>query len=359
MSNHSFLTRLLHRRIPFQEKISFASHLALVVKAGLPLFTGLTIIKSQAQSRTLRFVIDDLLEDVSNGKTLAAALERYEYLFGGFFVNVIAVGEASGTLSSNLLYLAGELKKSRRLVSKVRSAMIYPMVILIATLAVSGFLAFYVFPKLLPVFSNLNVKLPLTTQVMIGVLGFLKSYFPYLIVGLAALVVGARIIVKKVGPVKHAVHFMILWMPVLSGLAVAVNMTNFTRVMALLLKSGVKILEAVAITASTFENVVYKRALLAARDEIQKGGQLSGYLSRRKHIFPPLVVGMLQVGENTGNLEENLGYLAEYYDEEVDTKLRGLTSVVEPLMLLLMGLLVGFVALSIITPIYSISQSFK
>jgi type IV pilus assembly protein PilC len=136
-------------------------------------------------------------------------------------------------------------------------------------------------------------------------------------------------------------------------------MVNFTRVLALLLKSGTKIVEALTITKNTFSNLVYVRIIGNAADEIKKGGQLGVYLATKRRFFPPLVSGMVRIGESTGNLEENLEYLAGYYDEEVDTKLHSLTSLIEPLMLLFMGLLVGFVALSIITPIYSIGQGIK
>ena len=166
-------------------------------------------------------------------------------------------------------------------------------------------------------------------------------------------------LIKRVTPIKLMVDKLILWTPVVGPLAVNVNMVNFTRVFGLLLRSGVKIVEAASITSNTFENLVYRRAILSAMEEVKKGGQLATYMAKRKKYFPALMTGMIRVGENTGNLEENLEYLAEYYEDEVETRLHILTSVLEPIMLLFMGLLVGFVALSIITPIYSISQGIK
>lgn len=333
--------------------------MALIIKAGLPIYQGLGIIRAQTTSKVLLKVIDSVMEDVNNGKFLADGLEKFEYLFGTFFVNIIRVGESSGTLAKNFLYLAEELKKSKALKSKVTSAMIYPLVIFAMTLGVTGFLAFFVFPKLLPVFASLNVKLPITTVIMMGVLQFLREYFIELIIGVVILVVAVRMIIKYVTPIKFLLDKLILVTPVIGPLSVDVNMVNFTRVFGLLLKSGVKILEAAMITSNTFENIVYRRALVAAKDEVQKGGQLATYMGEKKRYFPPLVTGMIRIGEDTGNLEENLDYLSEYYEDEVDTKLHVLTSVLEPLMLLFMGLLVGFVALSIITPIYSISQGIQ
>ncbi len=346
-------------RISVQERINFARHLALVVKAGLPVFEGLKIIEEQAESPVLKKVIESLMNDVNNGKFLADGLQKYEHLFGVFFINIVRVGEASGTLAKNLLYLADELGREKALQSKVRSAMVYPLVILVATIGVAGFLTFYVFPKLIPVFGSLNVQLPFTTRILLSTLNFLRAYGLQLLGGLIVFLVIARVVFKKVLPVRYVFDMLLLYIPVVSDLTISVNMVNFTRVLGLLLKSGVKIVEALDITKNTFNNLAYKRVLGAAGEEIRKGGQLGTYLAGSKRMFPPLVSGMVRIGESTGNLEENLEYLSQFYDDEVDTKLHSLTALIEPLMLLMMGLLVGFVALSIITPIYSISQGIK
>ena len=353
-----FLSRLFDR-ISIQDRINFARHLALVIKAGLPVYEGLKIIQDQTDSAVLRSVVGTLIEDINNGKFLADGLEKYEHLFGGFFINIVRVGEGSGTLAKNLIYLAEELRRSKALESKVRSAMIYPLVILCATLAVAGFLTFFVFPKLIPVFASLNVQLPLTTRILLGTLAFFKADGVYTVLGIVGFIVLMRFINRRVEAVKYITNRFLFMVPVLSDLVINVNMVNFTRVLGLLLKSGVKIVEALNITANTFSNLVYKRLLISSEDEIKRGGQLGLYLADHKKFFPPLVSGMVRIGEATGNLESNLEYLSEYYDDEVETKLHSLTSLIEPLMLLLMGLLVGFVALSIITPIYSISQGIK
>lgn len=345
--------------LSIQEKINFARHLAIVVRVGLPIYEGLSIIKAQTESKALRGIIDHVMADVSNGKFLADSLGQYEYVFGEFFVNIVRVGESSGTLAQNLLYLAEELKRAKALRAKVRSAMVYPIVILIATVALTGFLTFFVFPKLLGVFSNLNVKLPATTQYLILIVEFLRQHGISILLGAIAGFIAFRFITKNVAAVKYVLNLLSFRVPVLGKLVIGVNMVNFTRVLALLLKSGVHIVEATNITADTFSNLVYKRALHEAATEVQKGGQLAAHLLRKKKFFPSLVTGMVRVGENTGTLEENLEYISQYYDEEVDNALHNLTSLLEPLLLLLMGGVVGFVAISIITPIYSISQGIK
>ncbi len=358
MAKPSFFSRVFDN-ISIQDRINFARHLSLVIKAGLPVYEGLKIIEEQTESPILKKTIKNLIEDVNSGKFLADGLQKYEYLFGSFFVNIVRVGESSGTLAKNLLYLAEELRRSKELQGKVRSAMVYPIVILCATLGVAGFLTFYIFPKLVPVFAGMSVQLPLTTRMLLAALAFMKSDGLWGLALVVILIIGIRILLREVVSVKYFSDRFLFFIPVLSDLIVNINMVNFTRVLGLLLKSGVKIVEALDITANTFGNLVYKRLLADSENSIKQGGQLGIYLAEHKHFFPPLVCGMVRIGETTGNLEDNLAYLAEYYDDEVDSKLKSLTSLIEPIMLLFMGLLVGFVALSIITPIYSISQGIK
>lgn len=351
--------RFLARRgsINIQDKINFARHLSMVIKAGLPIYEGLRIIRAQTESKTLARILEHLITDVNNGRFLADSLEDYKHIFGDFFINIIRVGEASGTLSQNLLYLAAELRKSKELQSKVRSAMVYPVVILVATLGVVAFLAFFILPKLLPVLYGLKVKLPASTRALLAFIDFVQTKGLYTLI---ALIVGyflLRFAIRHFTPLRYALHRIVFFVPVISQLVVSVNMVTFSRVLAMLLKSGVKIVEAVRITRNTFGNLVYRKLLDEAGEEVKRGGQLATVLMAEKRLFPPLLSGMIQVGENTGNLEDNLFYVSEYYDDEVDSKLRNLTSVLEPIMLLIMGLAVGFVAISIITPIYSLSQS--
>jgi type IV pilus assembly protein PilC len=329
----------------------------MVVKAGLPVLNGLSIIRAQASSKTLQKIIDQLIEDVENGTFLADSLDRFARIFGEFFINIVRVGEASGTLAQNLLYLSDELKKSKRLQNQIRSAMVYPAVILIATVSLVSFLAFFIFPKLLTVFSGLHVQLPLTTRMVIGAVKFLREDGVWALLALIAAVAVFKMLMRFVYLFRYAMHRLLLVIPVVGGLAIALNTANFSRILGLLLKSGVKIVEAITITASTFENEVYRKTIGAATEEIRRGGELADYLDVHAALFPGLLAGMVRVGDTTGNLEGNLEYLSDYYNEEIETKLQTLTSLLEPLLLLFMGGLVGLVAISIILPIYQLSSS--
>ena len=344
--------------IPFQEKINFARHLAIIIKAGLPVLEGLKIIRRQAGSRKLGVIVDQIITDVNNGMFLADSLARYRNIFGDFFVSIVRVGEASGTLSANLTYLSEEMEKSKDLQGKVRSALIYPIIILVATLGITALLVFFIFPKVLPVFASLKIDLPSTTKAVIAIFHFLSTYGIYLGIGIVLFPITFRLLLIN-GKFKYFVDRSLLFLPVVSPLIVNVNMTSLTRVLGILLKSGITIVEAVRITSHTFTNSVYQKALINAAEGVQKGEQFAESLVNQPKFFPPLLSGMIEIGENTGNLEENLKYLSEYYEKEVTRSIGNMTSFLEPALILMMGLIVGFVSLSIITPIYSLTQGLK
>jgi len=345
--------RVRVRHLPLQEKINFARHLSIMIKAGLPLLDSLKIIRRQSKGKMARLV-DEVTLDISNGQFLADSLSHYP-AFGDFFVSVVRVGEASGTLAENLGYLADEMKKSRILRSKIRSAMVYPIVILVATIVVTALLTFVVFPKVMPIFTSLNIELPLVTVILIKSLTFIKNFGGWLLLGFVVLIIGLKFALR-IYLVRLIFSKIVFLLPVVSKLSIHVGMANFTRILGILLKSGVKIVEALTITSNTFNNLIYRQAFLEAADEVRRGEQFAHYLMKNKHIFPPLLGSMVEIGENTGSLESNLLYLSEYYTEEVDISVRNLTTMLEPLMLVVMGLIVGFVALSIILPIYKLTQ---
>lgn len=349
----------LFEKVPFQEKINFARHLALIVQGGLPILEGLKILSKQTESRTLAKIINQVIGDVDNGQFLADSLQKHNKIFGDFFISIIRVGETSGTLALNLTYLAQEMEKSKDLKNKVRSALIYPVVILVATIAIVSILIFVVFPKVLPIFTSLKVPLPLTTRILIAVTNFLLADGWILAVAIAAAFILFRLLVSRVGTLRLFINRLIFFVPVASSLTASVSMANMARILGILLKSGVKIVEAVTITSATFNNLVYRRALEGAAEEIQRGEQLSSYLSAHPRIFPPLIASLIGIAENTGNLEENLGYLSDYYTKQTDVTVNNLATILEPFLLLFMGLLVGFIALSIITPIYQITSAIK
>jgi len=341
--------------VPLQEKVLFTRHLSIGIKSGMTLTGALELIREQTRSRSLKVIIDQIMEDIQSGIFLAKSLERYKNVFGKLFINIIKIGESSGTLAENLNYLTEELKKRAALHSKVRGALIYPSVVLVATVGIAGAMIIFIFPKILPVFASLNVKLPFTTRALIALSNALSSHGLLVGVGLVLLVI-AVIVLLKIQAVRHVVQHILLHAPIVKKIIVQVNLANFSRTFGLLLKSGVNIIEAVNITAETTENLVYQHELRASSAVLQKGEFLSSYLSKSPKLFPPIAANMIRVGENTGNLVDNLEYVSGYYEGEVDDFVKNLSSIIEPALMLVMGVIVGFIALSIITPIYSLTQ---
>jgi type IV pilus assembly protein PilC len=328
----------------------------IMIKSGMQILQGLEMLKKQTKSRSFRKILDQMIQDVKNGHFLASSLERYNNVFGEFFINLVKVGESSGTLSENLQYLTEELKKKDELKKKIRGAMVYPIIILVATLGITSILAFFIFPKILPILRSINVPLPMVTIWFIAISEFISSYGGWVIAGLFSFIVGFWLIIK-LPRVRFVWHQIALVIPFVSDLVKHVNIITFSRTLGLLLKAGIKIVEALDITANTLPNLVYKKEIKVISEGVKKGDQMSKYLSENEHLFPVILSQMVIVGENTGKLEESLLFLADFYEGEMDETTKSLSSFLEPVLLLAMGLIVGFVAVAIITPIYKITQT--
>ncbi len=344
-------------RVPLQQRILFTKSLALSLKSGVSLVNSLAFIKKQVKSKSLKSILDSLIKDAENGIFLSVGLLKFRNVFGDLFINIVKVAEASGTLPENLIYLGEELKKKHELRKKVRGALIYPIIILIATIGIAASMILFVFPKILPIFQGSKVELPLTTRLLIKFSDFITHYGILALIGAILFIVAFRFSLRFKS-FQYYVHQSMFYIPILGGTVVSYNMTNLTRTLGLLLRSGIKIVEALSITADTLSNAVYRNELKKAGEYVQRGEFFSKYLALHEKKFPTTVSSMISVGENTGNLTDNLFYLAEYYEGEVDDFVRNLSSILEPVLLLFMGGIVGFIALSFITPIYQLTKSF-
>lgn len=354
----SWWKRDLFLSVSIQEQILFARHLSLMAKAGMSILDSIKLLEEQARTKAMKTILGSVGRSVSNGQFLSVALEPYKNTFGELFINIVHIGETSGTLSENLVYLAEELTKKRQLKSKVVGAMVYPIIIMVGVIGVVSFLVFFLFPKILPVFESLGVKLPLATRILIAFANFASNYL--LIILLALVVLGAVFWgLLKVRGIRWWFHRFLIAVPVLGGMVRGVNMASFCRTLAILLRSGSKIVESVGTTANTLENLVYRDALISASESVRRGEQISTHLKKYPHLFPLMLAQMISVGESTGNLSETLQYLGGFYEEEIDNATKNLSTVLEPLLLVTMGVIVGFVAIAIITPIYGITQGVK
>lgn len=348
---------LFQPRFSSKDQMFFAKRLSFLVKSGVPILESVHILREQTTRADSARVYDALIEDVSNGKSLYSSLKRFPHAFGDFALHIVRVGEMSGILSKNLLYLADELEKRYALKKKIQGAMVYPIFITVGTLGLTILLTAFIFPKIMPIFVSLNVTLPLTTQILIAVSDFVRVHGITTLAG----VVGAgflfTLLVQRFEKFRFFIDRLLIGTPIVGGIVVTYNMANVTRTLGILLKSNLAVTEAVSITADATVNRVYRAEFRTLARKILAGEQVSKQLTTKPKLFPPLMVHMIAIGERTGGLPDSLLYLAELYEGEIDELTKNLSSVLEPAMMVVMGLVVGFVAVSVITPIYSITQS--
>jgi type IV pilus assembly protein PilC len=342
-------------RMSAYEKELFIKRLSFLMKAGIPILQSMAMIKEQTKSNRQKKIIDVLSQDISSGHAINVSMQRFKNIFGPFIINVIRVGENTGFLYQNLNYLADELKKRRLLSRKVIGALIYPIFITIATVGITTLLIVFIFPKILPIFKSLNITLPITTRIILGLSSFLANNYLYVLGGLALLGL-LSFFLSKIKRVQILIGNITPSIPVFGLIMKNYHLVNICRTLGLLLKSDVGLIEALRITAETSPNIIYKTLLGKIGDNVLKGKKISVQFEDYKRFFPILIPQMISVGETTGNLSGSLLYLAEFYESEVDEAAKNLSSVIEPVLMIFMGLIVGFVAISIITPIYGITQ---
>ena len=317
---------------------------------------SLVLTREQTRRGGYASILDIVIDNVSNGQNLSTSLAKFKNIFGDFTINIIAWGEQSGILSENLEYIALELEKRQALRRKIISAAIYPIIITIATLGITIFLIEFLFPKIMPIFRSINIDLPLSTLILIAINGFASHFGLISIISLITVVALFLFTLKK-SLIAH-LYFdkFLLKLPIAGKIIKDYNMANFTRAFGLLLKSGVNINDAISISAKTTINFVYKKEFEMLANRADQGEKISIHLMKRRKLFPDIVSQIISVGELSGSLPNSLIYLSSMYEEELDDFTKNLTSMVEPILMIIMGLLVGFIAISIITPIYNITQ---
>ncbi len=343
-------------RLSVKDQTFFVKRLSFLIKAGIPMRESLVMIRDQTHKKTYVRILDIIIANVSNGQNLATSLSKFKHAFGEFTINIIGFGEQTGILSENLEYIADELKKKQALRKKIISASVYPIIVSIATVGIVAFLMVFLFPKILPVFSSLNYELPISTRIVIGISKFITHWgLVTLIVGIV-LLTASLISIKKSKTCAFYFDLFILKIPVIGKIAQDYNIANFTRTLGLLLKSGVTMGEALPICVRTTPNLVYQKEFHALASVVNRGSKISTHLSKHREFFPDIVTQIVSVGEHSGNLSNSLIYLSEMYEADIDDFTKNLSSMVEPVLMIVMGILVGFIAISIITPIYGITQ---
>ena len=326
-----------------------------MLNAGIPLHETLEVLNDQIASPSLQYVLGVALADLADGLPLHNSIAKFPKLFDTFFTNALAVGESSGTLSSTMEYLATQLEKSEELHGKVRSALIYPLIVFFGAVGIAIYLAFFLLPKILPLFLSLNVKLPATTRALLASSTWLSTRWPWAMLAILLTILGAWLLLR-IAKIRYAMSTFFLYLPIFGTLIKNIQMAKFSRILGTLLSSGVTIVAALQITAESTDHPVYKRALEKIARSMEGGETVSSVLHIHPKLFSRTAVSMIGIGERTGKLSESLLSLAQFTEREIDVTTQNLSILIEPITLLLVGLLVGFVALSIITPIYEITQ---
>lgn len=339
--------------VSLTDKALFAKHLSVMLEAGLVISEALSIIADSVKGR-FKKIIRGVLQSVEAGHSLSSSFARYPKEFSGIFVSATYAGEASGTLDENFRNIAAQLEKEKELSGKIKGALLYPAVVLSATFFLGMAMSFLVLPKITPLFRGLKMELPITTRALLWFSSFMESYGLIFVVGVVGFVFFMLWLVKQKFS-RPIVDSIVLHLPFVKEISHKTNLARFCRNLGTLLRSGLNIDEALEVTKDTLGNFYYSRAIGKVSQSISKGTKLSDNLREFDNLFPTMVTRMIMVGEKSGKLEDTLFYLADFYEAEVDNATKSLSTAIEPLLLIVIGFVVGFLALSIITPIYNVT----
>ena len=340
-------------RVPLLERILFTRYFALMLRAGLDVKQSLQALGEQTRNRFLKKAIDGIGQGVDRGVGLSDAMRAYPMSFSDLFISFVRVGESTGKLQESLEVLSVQMQKEYNLRRAVRGGLMYPMVIVTALIVVGFAMLVFVVPRLAEVFEGFEVELPLTTRILIWIGAFFEVYWwLVLILMFTAVAVGWLLLMMK--NVKNAVMHALLFAPVVGTIMKQINLARFARNLSSLLQSGVNFVDALGVMGENTAHNSYAQVLLGAREHVRKGKLLSEYLSKANKLFPPLVVNVVKVGEETGALDEVLREIAIFYEEEIDQVMKNLTSVMEPILMIVIGIAVGALAIAVISPIYGL-----
>ncbi len=347
---------MFRKKVSITDKMFFTQYLALMLRSGISLTRALDFLSLQTSNPRMKEVAIGLSQDITTGMSVAQSFSKYPDIFDELFINMISAGETAGNLEEVLLVIAEELRKSSELRSKVIGALIYPAIIVTMMIAVSIFIVFFVFPRIIKVYESLKVEVPTLTRIFILVVKFLVSNVPFIIGGVILFIVGL-IIFSRFSFGRRTFHLLWLNFPIIQNLNKKVNVVQFCRTLASLLKSGIAIPQAFEITSRTFQNSFYREAVTAMAIGIRQGKKISELVGNYPKLFPTVVSQMMGVGEETGRLTEILRQVAGFYEQEVNIMLDNFSKIIEPVLMLIIGFGVGTVALATVQLIYASLQA--
>lgn len=348
------LSGLIARLKPISlvDKMFFARNLAVMISAGLSLTRSMEALKEESSNLKFKKILADVNDAVARGRSFADSLRMHPKVFSEIFVSMVEVGEASGKLTLILKLLANQMKKDHDLQRRVRGAMMYPAVIVIALFAIGTLMMIYVVPTLTQTIKELGVPLPLTTRIIITFSELIANYAVWFLIGLV-LTVAAFWRILKTAKGKEIFDTFIIRVPIFGALVKKFNTGRLCRILAYLITSGVPIVKALEITSGTLGNTLYRQVTFTASKEIQTGKQLHTIFEPHKNIFQPMVIQMISVGEETGKISDMMLRLALFFEEDVTATTKNLSTIIEPILMIIIGVAVGIFAVSMLQPIYS------
>jgi type IV pilus assembly protein PilC len=360
--NHSFSLGdfLGSGNVKSDDLVMFTRQLSAMVSAGVPLIRALNSLQQHTESEGLKKLLTSIIQDVEDGAPLADALGKFPNTFSDVYVNMVRAGEAAGILDEILKRLARQQEKNATIRKKVKSAMTYPMVLIVITIIAFFGLMLFVIPQIGKILTDLggpDAKLPILTQAMLGISSFMTQFW---FIAIPALVGGVVLVLRyiKTPKGKSQFHHIVLKLPGIKSIIMKVAVARFARTFSALMGAGVAVLEALDVTAHALGNVVYEQALIDAAEAVKNGDTLSSIIEKND-LFPAIVAQMLAVGEETGQTDTVLVKVADFYEEEVDVAIDGLSAIIEPIMIVVMGSMVGLIAASVMGPIASLSQNIQ
>ena len=347
-------TAQLAKKVKLDDLVIFSRQLSTMVEAGIPLVNVLDILSQQIEKKGFAAVIKKIRDDVEAGSSFSQALTKHPRIFSSLYINLVKAGESSGMLDEILNRVATYLEKTSALQRKVKTAMVYPIAVISISMAITIFLLVKVVPTFQGIFDMLGGSLPLPTQILILVSNILRKWFLFGFISVIILIIALKRYTKTEGG-KLFFDRLVLKLPVFGDIIRKVSVAKFSRTLSTLVKSGVPILSSLDIVAKTAGNKIVEIAVNDSKKAVREGKNLADPLSKSS-VFPPMVVRMIAVGEQAGELEKMLSKIADFYDEQVDAAVVGLTSIIEPMIILFLGVVVGGIVLSIFMPIFKITE---
>ncbi len=348
----------LKQKIKDKEILIVTKQLSIMLASGLPLDQSLNIIAEQTTNKRMGEIVYDIKNEIEGGSTLANALKKHKEAFSDMYINMVNSGEKTGNLDGVLKRLTDMMEKSIALKRKIKGAMIYPTIVSIVAVGVITLILTFVIPTFAEMYSSSGMQLPLPTLIVISISLFLKANIVYILIGLIALIIIIRIAYKKSYKFHRFADKLIINLPIIGVLARKGSIANFATILASLSSSGIDILEALDIAAKTSGNLIIEETLMEVKNMVERGENLSDSMAASGE-FPDMVIQMVSVGEETGTLDEMLQKVYLYYEEEIDNTVKNLTTMIEPIIIVVLGGIIGFLVVAMYLPIFKIGETIK